>query len=616
MRNGWSWWRGESGAGGRYVVVADAAMLEAMEAVMREGDVVVPLGGTVAVEAAVRGCAVADVWGAMDATGRTASLRQRVAETVAGWMSACEVMWEGVNVAGLVRYRHTRAIGRCVTHLEMMDAVADAYGPRGVLVVEDGKGDFFDRAAGVRNRPGLMGLIAGHARVKGWSLDVVRDGMQAESPDCARRDESALRAEHEDGFAVPQAVADPHVLMVGSGKEVSVLARFACTLDCPALVVGKAGDARFVDQGREYVTDERAYGAAIGVDEDSACVLEVDVDSTVERCLQRMVKAQICETLARNDGFRAHVSFVCGSYAQAMAKHARRWRAAMRGGLVTGVVSMYPHAAVDLAADEDVEAIVLPHGPMMVGADELYRGLKAGVRIGAVGSEHRAELMAMGIDAGRLAVTGALGSVFSERTLNEPKVREGGSGRVLLLTQELDDPVHVGGAVRSRWDREVGFLRAIGQAARDRGWRLGWRGHPRYDRDPAWYVSVFGEGVEVERVDGCSLEEAVAWSDVVVMGHAMSSALLDASGLERAVVIYDGAIVGHNRDEMMLGAWAGSGDLEEVVAMIDEAVRSAERHADLVRRTRGAAQQFRGHEADPEMLLTKLAIERMVGARA
>lgn len=268
-------------------------------------------------------------------------------------------------------------------------------------------------------------------------------------------------------------------------------------------------------------------------------------------------------------GLTPHLRFLAGDYRDALRGNVDRWIAALEHHRPVAVVASYPGVPLEVAARLGIPSVLLPHGPMMIGEDRYHRCLPESVAIGAVGPRHRAALLADGIAADRVRVTGVPG------TVSEPmRPRRPGRGRgvhLLLPTGEAARPTQVGTLPVVDFAREHACIAGLAEAVTRRGWTLEVRPHPRYDRDAAYYDAALGRmsGVSVVPATRRRLADAVAEADAVVFTGAPSSALAEAASAGRPVFRLSQAELLEHAGRWGLEAEAGVADVATLIRRLE-----------------------------------------------
>ncbi len=273
--------------------------------------------------------------------------------------------------------------------------------------------------------------------------------------------------------------------------------------------------------------------------------------------------------LLAGPGIRPHLAFLAGPYAAAIAGNLERWASAIQRHRPAAVVASYPGVPLEVAARIGVPAILLPHGPMMIGEDRYHRCLPEAVAIGAVGPRHHASLLADGIAAERVRITGVPRTAGpTSRTVDR---RPGDGFHILLPTGEAARPTQVGALPVVDFVREHAAIAAIATAAAQRGWTLHVRPHPRYDRDAAFYASAVGDtpGVTVVPASARPLGDALAMADVVLFTGAPSSALAEAAAAGRPVLRLTSAELADHAGRWGLEAIAREPDAAGLLGRLD-----------------------------------------------
>lgn len=562
-------------------------------------------------------------------------------EAIDAWSEEAAVRAHGLDLMSLARYRHARWAARLLWATLVVRAAIARLRPARVHA-HIGPGEHAMDAPDHAGKPGPVLLAAAAAAdLAGVPVQLTSDGLARDdatsTPVPALIDSMSAHAAARPRYGPdPASLAEPHVLMVGNGPEVNALCRVAAELrrlgGPPSVVVSKTGLEGEQTQAfaGAMVWAEAAYwraarggdrpwaDRAINADDEAAPI----ASGAIDRFLAGAGRGPLAAVL-RHPLLRGHLAFLFGPYARAMARQAEGWASAFEAGGAIALVTAYPAPVVDVAAARGVPTLVLPHGPMITADVELYRTLPATTLIGAACAAHLRTLARSGVEASRTVLTGVPGSNFGDAPEPSPAIgatapatdgAAGATGRILLMTAETAAFDRLGGPPPVRFDRDVRTLSSLAAAAREHGWRITVRPHPRFDRPAAFYQRVCGAETLIDdgaRRPRVALSEALASSHVAVVLGGPSSSLLDGASAAPGtpVILHAGSMVFRGPEAWGLESWPRADDDAALVATLDACVTSPARRAELAERTRTALAAFRGH--DPG-LATPLAAQAVL----
>ncbi|TVQ62227.1 MAG: hypothetical protein EA378_07170 [Phycisphaerales bacterium] len=573
---------------------------------------VLPMCGQAESGALRLGLETRSAWTGLDDPSACARLNERFDRSCAAFARDARLEHRGINLLALAGYRHVRAIARTLWPISAIERAAQA-GDELLCLPTDPAGHLLDRPPHETRRAALHGLVPPVARALGLACRVVEAPASTES----RTDRGD--AQHEAPVRNPafdaSRVRGTHAVAVGNGAELPMLA--LATRDAEAVLVAKtlftADLARLEPRDRVRLCDEASYFEAMGVRTPAGVAPSFDAQA-------------LAAALAANDdplftsgALDAHLRFLTGTYAQAMASLADRWLATMTTGRIAGVVAAYHTPVIDIAALCDVPRLVFPHCPMMTGWAEYHRPFPAGTAFAAVGAAHASQLRADRPEAA-IELTGSPGAPCTSADADDTDARRAhdtasSKPTVLVPVHDGDASAHLGAMPRARWDRELATLRELAAHATSRGWRLALRPHPRYYRPEASYRRELGDAFEWRPAAHEPFDEAVRAARAVVCPSAITSATLDASPHGRPVILCAHTTGTHPLAHYALDAWPSVTSAAELCALLDRIMCDSDAHAALTRRTRDALAAYRGREPDPSAHAAR-SLVRTLAARA
>ncbi len=475
------------------------------------------------------------------------------------WLRHAEARHRSRPLAEFVGYRHVRWTRRLAMVAVALGDGLDLVRPARLRLLTLPGGHALDGPPEDRRTPVLAGLAADIAAARDVAIRLEPRVFPAAAPS------PPIDREAEHGIASPPVAGS--ILIISDGPEGARDRTLAEALE------RRSGHRVF-----RVVPGSASGPGVVGDAVIAGPRRSIDLPGAAERTRRLQQAAASLEPgdparLLAGPGIRPHLAFLAGPYFAAIAGNVERWAAAIERHRPAAVVASYPGVPLEVAARAGVPAILLPHGPMMIGEDRYHRCLPESVVIGAVGPRHHQALLADGIAAGRVRITGVAGAGAGVTAATAPAAdrRPGEPLRILLPTGEAARPTQVGTLPVVDFAREHAAIAAIAAAAERRGWTLQVRPHPRYDRDAAFYASAVGHrrGVSVVPATDRPLGEALAAADAVVFTGAPSSALAEAAVAGRPVLRLTAADLLEHSVRWGLEAVAHEGDPASLMHRLD-----------------------------------------------
>ncbi|MEP0848433.1 MAG: hypothetical protein HRF50_16625 [Phycisphaerae bacterium] len=526
------------------------------------------------------------------------------------WTRNARLPFEGLDLLGMAAYRHVSAFARLAWAAYALRRVVEALNPQRVFVFAELPAHGLDQPADYRRMPLLSGLLRGLADERGLHVHPIPRGAASEFHDQV--------AERDCGAAEPVDLGSlargrPLVLAYANGTELLRQRPLIEALEkqggCAAIQVYKTAEADVL----------ASLAGSLVLHESQLCPpgAAPDVHGIATAARARLQSAATepsadAALVFRNPHLRSHFDFLFGSYAARMARHVRAWRRAFSAMRPAALLTSYQAPALDVATDIGVPCLVLPHGLMTIGQPTQFTTLPRGAHIAAISRLHRERLLATGVSAARIHVTG---DPWSTRLAAEAdRFRDTATAReaterarrrlditpdrrmVLLCTGSYGMPSVIPHLPQTDWRDALRQIRRLGElCGRRPEWAFVLRCHPRFDyqrlydevnrRLPADRRLVIAPG-------NLSLTELAAAADVVCVWNVVTSALVEASLVGRPVIQCLPSVIWCDREQWGIDAWPEVAGVEALELELDRLFSRPAHYTACVRATRAAVTRY------------------------
>ncbi|MEM1331310.1 MAG: hypothetical protein AAGG07_12190 [Planctomycetota bacterium] len=412
----------------------------------------------------------------------------------------------------VVFYRHVRWIHRVASVAAAVSCAVRDRDMQAIITLGPSSGHAMDRPANDARMPVLIGAAAAGA---------CHGGASHESRGCeSARPEPRPQTPIQTLSSVPKVgPLGDHVLVIADGPDLARLLPLREQIE-------DAAGASVVYVSHEHSPEPPVFsvqsyaGPASGDGRDEPAARRAFLDQSV-------CAGGLAQKVAHCPEFSSHLEFVFEDYARSISKNVARWETSLRSRAPKAVIGSYHSVGLEVAGHLGIPSLMLPHGPMLLGADEYTRSVGRGVVVGAVGAAHARRSRDVLGPEHPIVETGVVGE--SDRMPIDTTA--GRPPRLLIPTSETTRPAHLGEPPVSLFDQEAAAIGQLVEGLAARGWLITIRNHPRYDRGEAFYREATrgapAKAVTVTSAADSSLEDALRRSDAVAFTSSPSSAMLE-----------------------------------------------------------------------------------------
>ncbi len=527
------------------------------------------------------------------------------------WERHARIDFEGINLLGMAAFRHVGALARLTWVAYALRRAVEALQPKEIVTFEEGPSHGLDQPVEVTKMPLLFGVLRGIAEQAGLPVRLVsRDALEAGAAfedHIAKRSEVSLPPVDVEAELGDRPVALFHANADDLLRQLPLIRRVRGELGYQAVQLYKNADER-------TLTCLRSEGHHVW--HESQVTPWPPVEGIAPLAREAFAAFQAAGSSADDDlrilfdnpHLRCHFEFLFGDYAVKMAQHIRVWRSFLARCKPAGFVENYHAPILDVAVDEGIPSLALPHGLMMVGHVSWFTSLPDRATVGTISRRHRAVLIEHGLDPRRVVVTG---DPWSDQLLEDARRRSNDEEPaldlrnqhgippdrriVLICTTKAGMPSKLPHLPYVDWADGVRCTRELAELARRRGdWRFVIKPHPRWDLHELY--ERLNRDLPPDRrlivLENQPLAPAVRASDAVCCWCVITSALVEASLLARPVMMLSRNLVWYDPKQWATEAWFHAGDLPEFEAELDRLFTDPDHYAARVDRTTRAAHAF------------------------
>jgi hypothetical protein len=543
------------------------------------------------------------------------------------WSHHARLPFEGIDLLGLARFRHTACFTRLAWVTHVLRRTLERVRPVEIVTFQEPTGGHgLDQPPGAARMPLLSGVVRGLAEEAGVPVRLLR------RPDAREpwTDLVAARAAPRLPPAAPPRWRRPLILFQANGddllRQLPVIERL---VDGGATEVGQvytAADDAIVRRLRDaphHVWHESQLTADVATGDDHP-----DRDGALRAAWMDAARRapQPMRCLFANRHLSPHFDFIFGDYARRLAWRVRAWRRLLRELRPSLLVVNHPAPALDIAAGAGVPTLALPHGLMVLGHASWFEPPPS-TRVAAINPGH-AERLRPHHDATLVRVTGDPGMEPLEARVQaarraRPALRRGLRSRlgrqpdtpvVALLTTCISSPAQAATAPTVDWPRALADLEAVAaMAARRPEWAFALRCHPRYDHRGLYARIGDRAGGVLHILDDEPLESLAAAADAIVVPNGISSVLVEASLAGTPVVVLDSAMTWWDHRRWGTDAWPRVNGVPALERWLGAAMSAARESAAAA--ARHAARSFLGPEGEAAASAAAWIEEIAAGAR-
>ena len=536
--------------------------------------------------------------------------------------------YHGMDCLKMSGIRHVRALRRLAWAAYVVRRAFERYQPRSVVCLDTTAGHGLDQPPSQKKMPVFHAVVRGmaqHARI-----DV---SLLPEPAGDARFEDQTKALGDRDWPAVdlPSLLAGrPYVLFVGNGadllRQLPIIDVLHRSSDFGIVQMFKSADDEIVQQlerGGHLVLHE----SQIPLPPDSAGDRwKESARSAFDQACEQAPSELKCVFANPYLGF--HFDFVFGDYLDAMAGHVRKWRHLFRQHRPAALITNYDTPILDVACDEHVPCIVLPHGIMVLGYGYGYQALPERAVIGAISAPHRNRLIAGGIEPHRIVITGDPGFDAAipeahlgraQRSAKSSACAAGERRRVLFLTADACSPTSGSGLPEVDFKKVALCFDAVAALAGAKPqWQIQIKPHPRYDHIDH-YDSLnrkLPADRRIEVLTDQTTSRAVAHADAVVCPNLRTSAMFEASLHAKPVYLLDTGMVWCDRAAWGIDKWPRLASVAQLECELEEIFANQDKYRQRVRETAAALAGVFGGEVSPALQQSVSAIRQLVETSA
>jgi hypothetical protein len=544
-------------------------------------------------------------------------LREMEAAVWGFWRAHGRAAFEGIDLLRIAEYRHMVCFSRLTWAAYVIGRVLETLRPGEVVTFEEKAGHGLDQPAEYRKMPLLFALVRGMAEQAGIPVTVLR---RSDVGGTGGFEDQVAKAERADleRVDVREVLGDgPYVLFNASGgdliRQLPLIAGIRRELGLDVVQLYKSADERTlraVRQAGHYVWHESQVTGDTGA---------LDVDELGDRARGALANAgrdapAALRGIFDNPHMGMHFDFVFGEYLRKMAEHVRKWRGVFEECRPAMLVGNYHAPILDVARDERIPCLGLPHGLLMIGNERWFSSLPA-IRIGAISELHRDRLVEAGVSERRIRVTGdpwldplvrrgpGRSGNYRDLVALRDRLAIDPERRVILIgTGNLGMPAKTTDLPYVDWAGAIRDFEALGElAGRRADWKFVLKCHPRFDH-PAVYERVNARLPADRRITVLfdePLELLAAMSDAVVFHNVMTSAMIETSLRDRPVMLLSGSMVWYSAKTWATQGWRHVASVESLEDELSAIFKDGRLYQQRVEETRAAVRHYYGGDPVP-----------------
>jgi len=548
------------------------------------------------------------------------------------WCRSARVEFEGIDLLGMARYRHRTCLSRMAFVAYVVERTLETLHPSTLVVFEERAGHGLNPPDDYHKMPVLFMLARGIAERCGIPVDLVSEAEQvgrAPYVDQIAR----IGAKRLDPVDPQETLRGrPFILFTGSGvdliRQLPLIRQVHDRGTYAAVQLYKNADGRQLETMRavghpvwhdSQVTYESPPGTSLAFIDRARAAFDA-------ACAKAPAEVRCVFT---NPYLQPHFDFVFGSYLRSMAGHVRAWRRFFARCRPELVVTNYVAPINDVAAAMGIPGLALTHALMLIGADEWFHDFP-GFHIGAISEPHRERLLAAGLPADRVHVTGdpRIDEILHlvqaspgsrDRVAGQPLRRtlgvSDGQHMVLLLTGRVATLPHENGLPNTDWADAVRCFDALTSLAERRPeWRWVIKPHPRFDQIALYELA--NTRLAPDRrfvvVSDVPLDDLVQAADVAVVFNLVSSSLIEASFRPRPVIMLSRSMPWYSPAHRAMDGWLHATSVEELETELDRLFGNPDHYQARVRQTHEALRRYLGSEPGPTVPTCLRVIEEIL----